>query len=90
MSAGGFHRNMMRMVADAARARGEWVQPKSAEGYRLRARWYYWHSKECHPTSDALPTAKRMYAMCRDIEAKQDAGARMEVSRRALRPGGGA
>lgn len=65
-------RNMVRMVADAGRARGEWVEPRSAEGYRLLARWYYWHAKECHPTSDALATAKSMYAVCRDMQARPD------------------
>ena len=65
-------RNMMRMAANAGRARDEWVEPKSAEGFRLIARWYYWHAKECPPTSDALPTAKRMYSVCRDMQARPD------------------
>lgn len=67
-----YARSMMRMAADAGRALGEWETPRSAEGHRLIARWYYWHAKECHPTSDALATAKRMYAVCRDMQARPD------------------
>lgn len=62
--------DMQRMVS-AERWRIGQVMPTTALGFRLVARWWYWHSKETK-SGDALRYAKNQYALARDMEAHPD------------------
>ena len=58
--------HMMALVASRAQSMGEWVQPKTTDGFLLVARWWYWHAKESKSGS-AISYAKALYAKSRNV-----------------------
>ena len=61
-----FARSMQRLVSNRAWKIGQWVNPTTAEGLRLIARWWYWEARTSRSGS-ALQYAKRLYARSREL-----------------------
>lgn len=63
-----FASDMQRLIATHARSIGQWVNPTTAEGLRLVARWWWWESKSSK-SGDALLYAKTLYAKSKALAA---------------------